>query len=400
MHGRDAIEVHASDLTLDKFLDEATLAAAPSLPGPSREVRTVLLTGATGFLGRYLALQWLQRMDLVDGTVICLVRAKSTTTPRARRLDATFDSGDPSLLEQYRSLAADHLEVLAGDKGEANLGLEQSIWQRLADTVDLIVDPAALVNHVLPYTQLFGPNVVGTAELIRVAVTTRIKPYVYLSTISVGDGIEPGRFVEDADIREISPTRTIGDNYANGYGTSKWAGEVLLREANDLCGLPVSVFRCDMIMADTSYAGQLNVPDMFTRMMLSLVTTGVAPGSFYELDADGNRQRAHFEGLPVEFIADAICTIGANVAQGFETYHVMNPYDDGISMDTFVDWLIDAGYPIARVPDYADWLARFERHCAACPTSSVRRHCCRYCTTTSVPNIPSTDRWPLRIASG
>jgi fatty acid CoA ligase FadD9 len=34
VHGRDATEVHASDLTLDEFLDEATLAAAPSLSGP------------------------------------------------------------------------------------------------------------------------------------------------------------------------------------------------------------------------------------------------------------------------------------------------------------------------------------------------------------------------------
>ena len=32
---------------------------------------------------------------------------------------------------------------------------------------------------------------------------------------------------------------------------------------------------------------------------------------------------------------------------GFETYHVMNPYDDGIGLDEYVDWLIDAGYPIA-----------------------------------------------------
>jgi fatty acid CoA ligase FadD9 len=366
VHGRDAVEVHARDLTLDKFLDEATLAAAPSLPGPSREVRTVLLTGATGFLGRYLALQWLERMEVVDGKVICLVRGKDDAAAR-QRLDATFDSGDPKLLEHYRSLAADHLEVLAGDKGEANLGLDQATWQRLADTVDLIVDPAALVNHVLPYSQLFGPNAVGTAELIRIALTTRIKPFVYVSTIGVGDGIEPGRFVEDADIRQISATRKVDDSYANGYSNSKWAGEVLLREAHDLCGLPVSVFRCDMIMADTTYAGQLNVPDMFTRMMLSLVATGVAPGSFYELDADGNRQRSHFDGLPVEFIADAISTLGANVVEGFETYHVMNPYDDGISMDTYVDWLIEAGYPIARVPDYAAWLARFETTLRALP---------------------------------
>ena len=55
-----ATEVHAGDLTLDKFIDAATLTAAPTLPGPSAEVRTVLLTGATGFLGRYLVLEWLR----------------------------------------------------------------------------------------------------------------------------------------------------------------------------------------------------------------------------------------------------------------------------------------------------------------------------------------------------
>src|SRR5271157_1904169 len=91
VHGRDAIEVHASDLTLEKFLDASTLAAAPTLPRSSAEVRTVLLTGATGFLGRYLALEWLERMDLVDGKVIALVRAKSDEEAGAR-LDKTLDS--------------------------------------------------------------------------------------------------------------------------------------------------------------------------------------------------------------------------------------------------------------------------------------------------------------------
>ncbi len=359
VHGRDTVEVHASDLTLDKFLDAETLATAPNLPAAGDEVRTVLLTGATGFLGRYVALEWLQRMDLVDGKVIALVRAKDDATARAR-LDKTFDSGDPKLLAHYQRLAADHLEVIAGDKGEANLGLDQQVWQRLADTVDLIVDPAALVNHVLPYSELFGPNALGTAELIRIALTGKKKPYTYVSTIGVGDQIKPGAFTEDADIRQISGTRQINDSYANGYGNSKWAGEVLLREADDLCGLPVAVLRCDMILADTTYAGQLNVPDMFTRMMLSLVATGIAPASFYEPDADGNRQRAHYDGLPVEFIAEAVSTLGAQSADGFRTYHVMNPYDDGIGMDEFVDWLIDDGCAVQRVDNYGEWLQRFE----------------------------------------
>lgn len=359
VHGRDTVEVHAADLTLDKFIDADTLATAAGLPAPSGQVRTVLLTGATGFLGRYLALEWLQRMALVDGKVICLVRAKTDEDARAR-LDGTFHSGDPKLLAHYQQLAAKHLEVLAGDKGEADLGLDRATWQRLADTVDVIVDPAALVNHVLPYSQLFGPNALGTAELIRLALTTKIKPFSYTSTIAVGGGIAPGEFTEDADIRQISATRQIDDGYANGYANSKWAGEVLLREAHDLCGLPVAVFRCDMILADTTWAGQLNVPDMFTRTILSLAATGIAPGSFYELDGEGNRQRAHYDGLPVEFIAEAVAVLGARSGDGFATYHVMNPYDDGIGFDEFVDWMISGGCAIQRIADYGEWLQRFE----------------------------------------
>ncbi|WP_324738413.1 amino acid adenylation domain-containing protein [Mycobacterium sp. 5-140-3-2] len=359
VHGADATEVYARDLTLDKFIDATTLAAVPSLRAPSSEVRTVLLTGATGFLGRYLVLEWLEQLEQVEGKLICLVRARSDEDAW-RRLEKTFDSGDPELLRHFRELAEDHLQVVAGDKGQANLGLDDQTWRQLADTVDLIVDSAAVVNGVLPYNELFTPNVGGTAELIRLALTTKMKPYAYVSTSDVGRQIEPSAFTEDADIRVISATRVVDGSYANGYGNSKWAGEVLLREAHDLCGLPVSVFRSDMILADTSYAGQLNVADIFTRMILSVVATGCAPKSFYQLDAEGNRQSAHFDGLPVEFVAEAIAKLGAQVMEGFETYHVMNPHDDGIGLDEYVDWLIEAGYPIERVGDFGEWLQRFE----------------------------------------
>ena len=341
-------------------------------------------------------------MDLVDGKVIALVRAKTDEDARTR-LDTIFDSGDLKLLAHYRELAADHLEVIAGDKDEANLGLDQQTWQRLADTVDLIVDPAALVNHVLPYSELFGPNALGTAELIRIALTSKQKPYTYVSTIGVGDQIEPAKFTEDADIRVISPTRKINDSYANGYINSKWAAEVLLREAHDLCGLPIAVFRCDMILADTTFAGQLNVPDIFTRMILSLVATGIAPGSFYELDTDGNRQRAHFGGLPVEFIAEAISTLGAQRVASFQTYHVMNPHDDGIGFDECVDWLIDAGCTIQRIGDYGDWLRRFETTLRALPekqrNSSLLPLLHRYQKPEKPINgsMAPTDRFPAAV---
>ncbi|MBB4852735.1 glycopeptidolipid biosynthesis protein [Mycobacteroides chelonae] len=373
VHGPGASEVRASDLTLDKFIDEETLQAAPTLPRADAGVRTVLLTGATGFLGRYLVLQWLKELQQVDGgTLICLVRAKSDEEAR-RRLDKTFDSGDPELIRVYEALATDRLQVVAGDKAEPDLGLAQETWQRLADTVDLIVDSAALVNSVLPYSELFGPNVVGTAELIRFAVTSKVKPYTYISTADVGREIEKSLFVEDADIRVVSATRPADGSYANGYGNSKWAGEVLLREAHEQLGLPVTVFRSGMIMVDTSYAGQVNPSDTVARMVLSIVATGVAPHSVYRLGDDGNRQRAHFDGLPVEFVAEAITTLGGQAAEspegsaGFETYHVMNPHDDGIGIDEYVDWLIDAGHPIERIEDFTEWVERFESRLHALP---------------------------------
>ncbi|WP_100520561.1 non-ribosomal peptide synthetase [Mycobacteroides abscessus] len=373
VHGPGATEVRASDLTLDKFIDEATLQEAPTLPRAEATARTVLLTGATGFLGRYLVLQWLRELEQVDGTLICLVRAKSDEEAR-RRLDKTFDSGDPELIRVYEALAAaDRLQVIAGDKAEPSLGLDQDTWQRLADTVDLIVDSAALVNSVLPYSELFGPNVVGTAELIRFALTTKLKPYTYISTADVGREIEKSVFREDADIRVISATRPSDGSYANGYGNSKWAGEVLLREAHEQVGLPVKVFRSGMIMVDTSYAGQVNASDTVARMVLSVVATGVAPYSVYQLDADGNRQRAHFDGLPVEFVAEAITALGGGAAGSFdgsadfETYHVMNPHDDGIGIDEYVDWLIEAGHPIERINDFGEWVRQFEARLHALP---------------------------------
>ncbi|QBS38798.1 carboxylic acid reductase [Nocardia sp. CS682] len=358
VHG-SGTQINAADLTLDKFIDARTLAAANSIPVAPVPAQTVLLTGANGYLGRFLALEWLERLEKTGGTLICIVRGSDAAAARDR-LDAAFDSGDPALLEHYRRLAAGHLEVLPGDIGDPNLGLDEQTWQRLADTVDLIVHAAALVNHVLPYSQLFGPNVVGTAEIIRLAITGRRKPVTYLSTVGVADQVDPAAFQEDSDVREMSAVRAVDDGYANGYGNSKWAGEVLLREAHDLCGLPVAVFRSDMILAHSRYAGQLNVQDMFTRLILSLVATGVAPHSFYRTDAAGNRQRAHYEGLPADFTAASITALGVQAVDGYQTYDVLNPYDDGISLDSFVDWLIESGLPIQRITDYDEWFSRFE----------------------------------------
>ncbi|MBV8224816.1 MAG: thioester reductase domain-containing protein [Verrucomicrobia bacterium] len=350
-------KVYAGELTLDKFVDNQVLANAPMLPPPKAAVRSVLVTGSTGFLGRFLALAWLERLAGGDGKLICIARGTDAVQAR-QRIESAF-STDTRLLNHFQALASDHLEVLAGDIASPNLGLDASAWARLARTVDLIVHPAAHVNHVLPYNQLFAANVVGTAEVIRLAITSNLKRLSYISTLGV-NSVARRLVDEDSDIRNSIPVCEINERYANGYGISKWASEVLLREAHESCGLPVAVFRPGMILAHRVYSGQLNVPDLFTRLLFSLVVTGIAPSTFYAHDTRAGRPRARYEGIPVDFLAESMTEIGARESEGFNTYNVSSPYEDGISLDTFVDWLNDAGHKIERIDNYGEWLSRFE----------------------------------------
>lgn len=360
VHGPDQSLIRAADLTLEKFIDPAVLTVASTIAPPREGApKCVLLTGANGFLGRFLALEWLKRLEKSGGKLICIARGADDVSAKMRLMEA-FEGRGSTLARDIQRLGTGRLEVLAGDLTKPRLGLSEDNWSRLASEVDLIVHPAALVNHKLPYAQLFRPNVAGTANLIELGLTTRAKRIVHVSTVAAAmhrDKIA----TEDADVREAIPEWHTSTGYADGYGSSKWAAEVLLREANSRFGLPVSVFRSGMIMAPISHVGHLNVPDIFTRLILSLAVTRLAPDSFYT--AGG---RAHYDGLPVDFIAADIAAIGEIRRSGFHTFHVLNPHDDGISQDSFVEWLEQLGYTMTRAP-FATWKVRFEAALRALP---------------------------------
>ena len=89
----------------------------------------------------------------------------------------------------------------------------------------------------------------------------------------------------------------------------------------------------------------MNPTDFFTRLLAGITYTGVAPRSFYGQQTAGSK--AHFNGMPVDFVAAVIAATAAAGRAGLGTYHVVNPhYNDGISLDTVVDWVQSAGHPV------------------------------------------------------
>ena len=358
IHGRDAALIRAADLRLERLLGPADLAGpgfgAGRGPAP---VRTVLLTGANGFLGHILCLEWLERMAKDGGRICAIVRAPDDRIA-AERLGAACGTGDPRLAERFQALAGRHLEVLAGDLAAPRLGLAVQDYERLAADVDLIVHPGALVNHMFSYEQLFEPNVLGTAQLISLALRGRPKRFDYVSSIGVLAGARaPGKVAERDGVDALQTGWPVTGGYAHGYATSKWASEVMLKELHDRFGTPVRVFRPDLILPDRRYRGQANVPDLLTRLLASVVLTGLAPRSFY---AGGRSAQAHYDGLPADFIAAAMVAMSSAWGPGHATYQISNAnWDDGISLDTLIHWVETAGYPIRRIDDYASWYQTF-----------------------------------------
>jgi fatty acid CoA ligase FadD9 len=374
VHGAGSTSIRAEDLRVERFIPSSELDAAPiTVPsGPP----VVVLTGANGFLGRFLLLELLERVAKSRGKVVAIVRAPSDVVAR-ERLAASYALVDPKLADGQAGARADaklaarfaalsgaqgRLEVIAGDLIKPRLGLAQDRWDRLAAEVSAIVHPGALVNHALSYPQLFEPNVLGTVEVMRLALPRRA-PIGFVSTIGVGHGVDRAAPIrEDEDAASLGRVRPIDSGYAVGYGTSKWADEILLRDLQARSGVPVSAFRGSMMMPPASFDGPLNADDLLTRILQSLVLTGVAPRSFYAQAA----KRRHFDGLPVDVVARDIAAVALATREGFATYHVVDGHvDDGVSLDTFVEWVRQAGYPIEHIADYAAWLRTFRERLEA-----------------------------------
>ena len=187
------------------------------------EIKYVLLTGATGFLGSHILRELLRRRL----HVICLVRSEE-------KLKNVLKYYFPKENEYFR------YKVRIGDINQPRFGLSEDDYALLAKKVDMVIHTAANVSHAGHYSDFERTNVIGTQNVIDFCMLSGAV-LQHTSTASVhGAGTVEQK---DPDARFDEFKLDIGQNYTqNVYIHSKYKAEerVLLAREN---GLMANIFR-------------------------------------------------------------------------------------------------------------------------------------------------------------
>ncbi|KFA47547.1 hypothetical protein S40293_02162 [Stachybotrys chartarum IBT 40293] len=242
------------DLEMASMVDglpqpSADLAASDHAKMNANGGLVVVLTGATGFIGRHLLSQLVQ--DPRISQVHCI----------AIRPDA---EGNP----RHVSIKSNKIIEYPGDLSTLGLGLAHDQFTYLAEHADAIIHNGADVSLLKTYQSLRGANVISTRTLCEMAIPRRI-PVHYVSTASVAKVVD---LPDGEPLLEVAASPALPSllNAVDGYAATKWASETLLDKAAESSGLPGYVHRLAHVVGDD--ASELDAIGMMTKYSLLLRT--------------------------------------------------------------------------------------------------------------------------------
>lgn len=261
----------AGDVTTWRTPVRAIACALPDVMPPLRtRPGSILLTGGTGFLGRYLLAELLRQSAR---PLLCLVRARDDMHAMQRVIDAMRDG--PGWQDDWH----DRIEAIPGDIIRPQLGLSDGMWARLHAEVATVVHNAANVNFVAPYAALAPINVAPLRTITAlVALGDELKTLHLVSTLAVFNATQrrEQRHVQSID-HLLKP-----DFHYSGYAQTKWVAEACV-EVLGSRGVPVGKHRPGVITGH-SQSGHLNADDFLCRLIQGCVALGRYPDSLAELD--------------------------------------------------------------------------------------------------------------------
>jgi thioester reductase-like protein len=240
----------------------------------------VLLTGATGFVGKEILDRFLDR----GRRVFALVRARDDEAAAAR-------------LPRHARLTP-----VAGDIERPGLGLAPRRADALAEDVTTVVHCAASVSFDLSLPDSRRVNVDGTRHMLELAERLpRLDRLSYVSTAYVA-GEPRGLFRE----HELD----VGQRFRNPYERSKFEAERMVRERAN--GLPLQVLRPSIVVGDSRTGRTTSFNVLYGPLK------AIARGAIPAIPA---RRSSPVDIVPVDYVADRAVDLAEGGPDG--TFHLV-----------------------------------------------------------------------------
>lgn len=263
------------------------------------ESSDVFVTGANGFLGRFIV----QRLLARGRSVLAMVRAADDAGAAARL-------GAP---------AHARLTVVAGDLALERFGWPAALYEARRRRVGAAIHNGAIVNAALGVEQLHAANVGGTANVLRLVGA---KPLVYVSTVGV--------------LRPHS-----------GYAQSKLQAEALVRAVRQRLGAAVAIVRPGAI-GPAAASGEANPIDFRVLLVLEMLRQRAAPGALEKVElrfvgVERVAQRCVQMLEEVEETEAEVEKVEAVVGRGGKTWRDVIDAVEASSVDGFrrgVEWAV------------------------------------------------------------
>jgi len=282
---------------------------------------SVLLTGATGFLGVHLLYELQHKKNL---NIYCLVRADS--------LSAGKKIIEESIAHySLNFFLSDRIILILGDLSKPYLGMTQELYRLMAKEIDEIYHNGAFVNHLYNYEMLRPTNVLGTNEILKLANNYKNKRIHHISTLSavcnfIGkDGHVFEEFIPSKS--DIPPS--------DGYSQTKWVSEKLLTEATNR-NFAINIYRPGWIFGNTLTGHFPPTNNHLLSLIKGCIQLGIAPDWNIRLNI-----------LPVDFVSRLIVAIGTSTMFKNKVFNLSNR--NNISWKEIIHSLNDFGYDVKLV---------------------------------------------------
>lgn len=269
------ITYEASDFALYKPLLERNVIEEGFVP-KRKTLGSVLLTGATGFLGAHI-LDVLMKEEA--GRVYCLVRGREK------------EDGEQRLKERLRYYFGDCYREEFGKKiipVSADMETE-NFQEKLPRDIQTIIHSAASVKHYGSYEYFYRTNVRGTEQVVDFAKSTGAR-LIHISTLSVSGNSMADEFSGYRSERELEFDETsffVKQPLDNVYIRSKFEAEKAVFDAM-LAGVEARIVRVGNLTNRASdYKFQPNYKEnAFLKRVKAVLEFGMFPDYLLPLYAE------------------------------------------------------------------------------------------------------------------